>query len=323
MGVWVDAALRLNPAFADVAASQFRAAARKVAFSDNPEAAREEINGWFRSETGGLVQPDEREIDSEDEEQLVQFDMDEKSLFDDILAEGSIDAGTAVVLASSLYFNCNWYDPFYPSGTEEGTFHVSPDHAVRAPFMTGNHLHTQMRIGCHPGFNVLRMSYTDRNFAMYIYLPDELDGLPGLVRQIGSDPAAFLRKTIVPEKPVTVGKLRIPRFLVSLKVEASRLLRDLGLDLPFDPAMADFSAMLMPDSPQQVAVSAMLHQCFVSVNEKGTVAAAGTVGNMMGFAMPDDLIVDFVADHPFLFFIMEENIGLIVFAGQVVNPLLH
>lgn len=126
----------------------------------------------------------------------------------------------------------------------------------------------------------------------------------------------------MPKLPVTVGELKIPKFEVSLKVEASRLLHDLGLDLPFHPTADSFSAMLLGSS-QTLAVSSVLHQCFVNVNEKGTVAAAGTVGAIMGCAMPDDHIVDFVADHPFLFFIMEENSGLVVFAGQVVNPLLH
>lgn len=115
----------------------------------------------------------------------------------------------------------------------------------------------------------------------------------------------------MPKLPVTVGELKIPKFEVSLKVEASRLLHDLGLDLPFHPTADSFSAMLLGSSQK------------FNVNEKGTVAAAGTVGAIMGCAMPDDHIVDFVADHPFLFFIMEENSGLVVFAGQVVNPLLQ
>ena len=81
--------------------------------------------------------------------------------------------------------------------------------------MRGSHQHTFMDIGCHPGFNVLRMPYCTggggRTFAMYIYLPDERDGLAGLVRQISSNPAALLHKTIVPKRPVTVGGAQDPQ----------------------------------------------------------------------------------------------------------------
>lgn len=148
MGVWIDASLRLNLAFVDTAASNFEASVRTISFSDNPDAASAEINEWFRSKTGGLVK--------------------------DILPEGSINSNsTAVVLANALYLNGHWYNPFFPELTQDGTFHVSPDHAVSAPFMTGSHQHTFMDIGCHPGFNVLRMPYSrgggSRLFAMYIY----------------------------------------------------------------------------------------------------------------------------------------------------------
>ncbi|GJN01328.1 hypothetical protein PR202_ga18587 [Eleusine coracana subsp. coracana] len=88
---------------------------------------------------------------------------------------------------------------------------------------------------------------------MYIYLPDECDGLPGLMRQLSSDPAAFVHKGVMPEKPVTVGELKIPKFEVSLKVEASRLLCDLGLHLPFHPAANSFSGLIL-DSPPEMAV---------------------------------------------------------------------
>uniref|UniRef100_A0A0E0MGL1 Serpin domain-containing protein n=1 Tax=Oryza punctata TaxID=4537 RepID=A0A0E0MGL1_ORYPU len=53
------------------------------------------------------------------------------------------------------------------------------------------------------------------------------------------------------------------------------------------------------------------------LNEVGTEAATVTVA-LRGGPPPD--IVEFVADHPFTFFIMEEQSGMIVFAGHVLDP---
>jgi serpin B len=301
-GIWVDSSLRLKPSFVAAAASTYDAAARSVCFSSNPDHARSEINAWLEAKTGGR--------------------------WKELLHEGSIGATTAIVLANALYFRAYWYDPFEQNLTEEGDFYVSPGQVVRTPFMTGGALHAHMCIGVHPGFKVLRMPYAGP-FSMCIYLPDDRDGLPRLLGALADDPAPLLD---VPERRVPVGELRIPKFEASLRVEASGILRDLGLDLPFRPAMAgeSFSDMLELDdaddsSMMPVAVSSVVHQCSVHVNEKGTVAAAATAVEMLGFGLPSDPVVDFVADHPFLFIIRHEkgdNSGVVVFAGQVVNPLL-
>ena len=125
--------------------------------------------------------------------------------------------------------------------TEESPFYIdaSPDHAVRVSFMRGSVGLKQ--IGVHPGFKVLRMPYRgsggEREFAMYIYLPDDRDGLPALARAL---------------------------------------------------------------------------------------AAAGTVIKITaGSARLVNRPVDFVADHPFAFFLMEDVSGVVVFAGHVVNPSLR
>jgi serpin B len=304
--VWVDASLRLNSAFAATAATTYRAELRSATFMDKSEEATAEISGWVARRTGGLVR--------------------------DILSE-TLDSSTRLVLANTVRFRGNWCDAFSPALTTDGAFYVDadPGHAVRVPFMTGSCVHELLGIGVHPGFKVLRMPYrgTPRSpstFAMYVYLPDARDGMPGLVRALGASPAALLHRSVAVapvEGHLTLGQLKIPKFKVSLKVEAKPILEGLGIDLPFLASAEPFSRMLSSPAPP-VALASMVHQCFLSVDEKGTVAAAATVAVNEGCDFSDDdPPVDFVADHPFLFFLMEEVTGVMLFAGQVINPLLH
>ncbi|XP_026377311.1 uncharacterized protein LOC113271631 [Papaver somniferum] len=65
-----------------------------------------------------------------------------------------------------------------------------------------------------------------------------------------------------------------------------------------------------------------LSQVFVEVNEKGTEAAASTafVRPVNGKSLPHSAPVGFVADHPFMFIIREEESGAVLFMEDVLNP---
>ncbi|KAL5227471.1 hypothetical protein ABZP36_015736 [Zizania latifolia] len=155
---------------------------------------------------------------------------------------------------------------------------------------------------------------------MYIYLPDELHGLPALLHKLCSNPALLENSFTLMDK-VPVGAFRLPKFTVSYKMDAKETLRDLGLRLPFEYPAADFSEML-ESAPERTFVSAVFHESFVEVNEEGTEASAATA-IVMGFGcamMPPVQTVDFIADHPFMFLIREELCGVLVFTGQVTIP---
>jgi len=69
-----------------------------------------------------------------------------------------------------------------------------------------------------------------------------------------------------------VRAFRVPKFTVTDKTNAWKMLLDLGLLLPFDRAAADFG-----DIVEALVVSDVYHESFVEVNEEGTEAASATV----------------------------------------------
>ena len=66
-------------------------------------------------------------------------------------------------------------------------------------------------------------------------------------------------------------------------------------------------------------ISQIRHKAFVEVSEEGTEAAAATAVEMSGksIALPPP---KFLADHPFLFLIREQQTGTILFVGRMVHP---
>ncbi|KAF6161126.1 hypothetical protein GIB67_007767 [Kingdonia uniflora] len=86
-------------------------------------------------------------------------------------------------------------------------------------------------------FKGLRLPYkvTDdtKELSMYIFLPHKRDGLWNLVKKVASD-SKFLTKHVRKlSRYVNVERFMIPKFKISFGFEASKVLKEGGLDLPF------------------------------------------------------------------------------------------
>ncbi len=106
--------------------------------------------------------------------------------------------------------------------------------------------------------------------------------------------------------------LTLPKFELSYHASLMDPLRDLGLELPFGPG-ADFSGMT---GSTDLWISAIEHETFVKVDERGTEAAAAT-GTMMALSHGPTVNVN----RPFIFVIQDDATGTILFLGRVTNPL--
>ncbi|XBH93745.1 hypothetical protein VPH35_084621 [Triticum aestivum] len=283
-GVWSDLTRPLKPAFRDAVVGKCKAEVSS-------------INAWAAAATRNLI--------------------------GSAVPLGAVHRGTDLVLANAIYFRGKWQVPFYKSSTKNRPFYRLDGTAVDVPFMTYHrHRDNYHDMAAHDGFKVLKLgyrrspTYTQRH-SMCVFLPDARDGLRRLLHKItSSSPAAFLREYL-PTRWVNVDEVLVPRFGLSFESSITAVLEDLGLRLPFSQR-ADLSGMLEED----VLVQDVFQKAVIEVNEDGTEAAAMTIYDAIVKSScerpPEEVL--FVADHPFAYFIIEEESHAILFAGHVVDP---
>ncbi|CAM0874877.1 unnamed protein product [Alopecurus aequalis] len=264
-------------------------------------AYREAVVGAYRAEARAL---DFRGNAEEAAEQINAWVADvTRNLIKDVVRPDALTGKTDVVLANAIYFEGKWDLPFYERNTRERPFHRLDGAAIDAPFMYNSSRHF---VAVYDGFKVLKLqykmlqqdygpSYSRTQYSMCIFLPDTYDGLPTLLDEITSRPS-FVQEHL-PWSKVKVRDFGVPKFKLEFTSIVTEILKRLGLRLPFDTA-ADLSDMVEP-SPDGLPflVKDVLHKAVI-----------------------EEPTVDFVADHPFAYFIVEEASGTILFAGHVVDP---
>uniref|UniRef100_J3N6X1 Serpin domain-containing protein n=2 Tax=Oryza brachyantha TaxID=4533 RepID=J3N6X1_ORYBR len=147
---------------------------------------------------------------------------------------------------------------------------------------------------------------------MYIFLPDNHDGLFELTQKFFSEPM-FLEQHLPTEK-CHVG-ISVPNFTISFEIDVKDFLKDMRLELPF-LRDAEFSDMIkQDDSGGPLFLSDVLHKAVLEVNEKGIEETSVSMG--LGKPLPAE---HFNANHPFFFMIREEVSGTVIFMGHVLDP---
>lgn len=247
------------------------------------------IRDWLDEQTGGLLS---------EQAQSLQF-----------------DPSTSMVLASTIYYRVKWSKGFNENRNTQDIFHT-PTGDVTATYMHRTDKNDRYYWG--DGFGAVRLPLEDGGF-MWLILPDE-----------GVTPAELLEsrqalELALSEKSALMAyenqknfdiNLSLPKFDVTVDLDISSNLKNLGITDAFDPGTSDFSAI----SPDSLYVSKVNHAARVTIDEDGIVAAAYTVLLKAGYTPPPDCEeICFTLDRPFLFFITSRD-NLPLFAGVVNNP---
>ena len=111
--------------------------------------------------------------------------------------------------------------------------------------------------------------------------------------------------------------LFVPKFKIEYDTELNDMLMRIGMHKPFSKISADFSDMITLSPEERLWIDTVIHKTYISIDEKGTEAAAVTAVVMDGAtsAKPEEpIIVKF--DKPFYFVIRDDTNGEILFMGR-------
>ena len=243
-----------------------------------------EINEWVYKNTGGMI--------GEIIEQL---------------------SSTAILYAiNTLYFNGRWKNKF-EGNTEKRKF-IQEDGKKTIVDMMNNE--SKYAYAGNDTFQIIRLPYKNRpgighkqnRFSMVIILPRKGKVLDDVMRYLHQHTLQDIYLTMSTRKV----NVTIPKFKTDSELDVLSLLRSLGVR-----HLGDLSGI----SSEKIEISESKQIAKIRVDEEGTEAAAVTTGTGMALMAPEsiDETYFFTADHPFIYFIENEESGKIYFMGKFIK----
>jgi serpin B len=228
-----------------------------------------------------------------------------------LLAPGSIEDRTRLVLANAIYFKAAWAKPYQKSQTSAQPFHLSTTEQVQVPLM---HQTEDVNYTENADFQAVEVPYRGNKLSMVILLPRQVDACGQLEKRLTP---ALLASWLAELKRQQV-EIFFPRFKLESSLNLKAPLSRLGMPIAFNDIAADFSGM---DGTRSLHISDVFHKAWGEVNEEGTEAAAATGVVMIptSLRLPAPTPV-FRADHPFVFLIRHTGSGSVLFLGRLANP---
>lgn len=279
----VDKEFNIRQSFKDDSRNFYDAAVENVSFDVDPEDIILSVNGWVALRTHKKITK---------------------------VLEESLDPLTKLFLMNAVYFKGTWKTKFDQRFTMPDTFYNDGLIPKTVPMMRQKR---KLRYGFDTKLqaHALEIPYDGDDIKMLLLLPEKRDGLSDMENLISNELlgeiTSHLREVIV--------QVTLPRFSLEEDYDLISILKKMGIHSLFNSDASDLSGI----SPKQgLYVTKAIHKSAIEVNEEGSEAASVT-GVSAGVRTGGPLGPVFNADHPFLFFIHDSRLDLILFIGRVAK----
>lgn len=289
--VFLDDDFVVYPQFKQVVQDDFDAAIKVLDF-DHPDTAAKIANSYIQNNAGGKVSNVLKSDDFSDARMLV----------------------TNVISFKGL-----WSSPFNKSETTRQPFYNENKEKIGevnmmyqlAPFPISN----------VPDLNslVLEIPYGDDDkYSMLFILPYNNVKLSEVYQKFAKVTLKDIQKKLqsdIEELDLEEIEVGIPRFKISTNVALNKPLNNMGVVDIFEPDLASFERVTSAD----IFVSAVIHKAEIDVTESGTIASASTVAVFLNRMQTPK----FIANRPFLYFLLEKPTTTVIFGGIYSKPSIY
>lgn len=278
---WGQTGYTFLDGYLDILALNYGAAIHLLDFQNSPDTARTVINRWVSLNTAFKI--------------------------NHLLPPNAITALTRLVLTNAIYFKADWQAPFEKAYTRDRPFFLPDGSPVAVPFMEQVHHFNYYAV--EGDVAAIELPYQGETVSMLVLLPAE-----GTFHHFESSLDKTRIDTIVSGLEEREVHLSFPAFSFEWGASLVTLFKQLGMTDAF--AHADFSGI---NGETNLYISDIFHKAFISVDEKGTEAAAATAVIVGETAVPGPDVI-LTVDHPFVLLIREKTTGTILFLGRVTDP---
>jgi serine protease inhibitor len=277
--IWIHQTWPVRAAYRNVMRRYYGAHLRRLDFSKKQAAST--INHWVKGATGGEIPQ---------------------------LIVAQLPADTRLLLMNVAYFKAAWASPFEPSKTKQKPFLLQSGKTITTPMMAQSHV---FRFAEARQFKLLQLPYHGGQFSMLVLLPRQ-PGRRGLLATSRSLSRRTLRRTLARASHQEVN-VELPRFKADNVLKLKKVLSKMGVARAFDPSARGFSGISKRGG---LAISRVLQQARVAVDERGTIAVAATRTGIKSEAKPST----FIANRPFIYILRHERTGAVLFIGLLTDP---
>ena len=270
----------VNQDFLQTTADYYGADIYKAPFN---EQTCKDINNWVKEKTDGMI----------------------PSALDEIPADA------LMYLINALAFDAEWADIYEKYQVKDGEFTKEDGTKQQCELMystESNYFEDEKATG-------FLKYYKSGKYAFVAMLPKE--GV-SVSEYIASLTGESLNEMLSNPEHTTVYT-SIPKFETSYSVEMTEILKSMGMSEAFDPNNADFAG-LGSSTGGNISISRVIHKTFISVEEKGTKAAAVTIvepGD--GAAMEPEQPKEVYLDRPFVYMLIDCENNIPFFIGTMMD----